>query len=167
MTSSYGDIPRVSVPLCGEFIGHRWIPRTKVIWGLININVFTDDEFASYLQIIVYTFDIIICRWLYILYGFTIRTTLNIRFLKNTISIIQSRSWLKDRGCKINTFLMANATKARIQIFKHQRYRIIIYDVIADNFGWLNGARGIIAINSFLAYIFLAYIYTLLICYKK
>ena len=22
---------RVTVPLCGEFIGHRWIPRTKAI----------------------------------------------------------------------------------------------------------------------------------------
>ena len=29
MTSSNGNIFRVTSPLCGEFIGHRWIPRTK------------------------------------------------------------------------------------------------------------------------------------------
>ena len=31
MTSSNGDIFRVTGPLCGEFTGHRWIPRTKAI----------------------------------------------------------------------------------------------------------------------------------------
>ena len=30
MTSSNGNIFRVTGPLCGEFTGHRWIPRTKV-----------------------------------------------------------------------------------------------------------------------------------------
>ena len=29
MTSSNGNIFRVTGPLCGEFIGHRWIPHTK------------------------------------------------------------------------------------------------------------------------------------------
>ena len=29
MTSSNGNIFRVTGPLCGEFIGDRWIPRTK------------------------------------------------------------------------------------------------------------------------------------------
>ena len=29
MTSSYGNIFRVAGPLCGEFIGHRWISHTK------------------------------------------------------------------------------------------------------------------------------------------
>ena len=29
MTSSNGNIFRVTGPLCGEFIGHRWIPCTK------------------------------------------------------------------------------------------------------------------------------------------
>ena len=29
MTSSNGNIFRVTGPLCGELIGHRWIPRTK------------------------------------------------------------------------------------------------------------------------------------------
>ena len=28
-TSSNGNIFRVTGPLCGEFTGHRWIPRTK------------------------------------------------------------------------------------------------------------------------------------------
>ena len=31
MTSSNGNIFRVTGPLCGEFTGHRWIPRTKAI----------------------------------------------------------------------------------------------------------------------------------------
>ena len=29
MTSSNGNFFRVAGPLCGEFTGHRWIPRTK------------------------------------------------------------------------------------------------------------------------------------------
>ena len=29
MTSSNGNIFRVTGPLCGEFTGHRWIPRTQ------------------------------------------------------------------------------------------------------------------------------------------
>ena len=29
MTSSNGNISRVTGPLCWEFTGHRWIPRTK------------------------------------------------------------------------------------------------------------------------------------------
>ena len=29
MTSSNGNIFRVTGPLCGEFTGHRWIPLTK------------------------------------------------------------------------------------------------------------------------------------------
>ena len=29
MTSSNGNIFRVTGPSCGEFTGHRWIPRTK------------------------------------------------------------------------------------------------------------------------------------------
>ena len=32
MTSSNGNIFRVTGPLCGEFTGHRWIPRTKGQW---------------------------------------------------------------------------------------------------------------------------------------
>ena len=31
MTSSNGNIFRVTGPLCGEFTGHRWIPRTKAV----------------------------------------------------------------------------------------------------------------------------------------
>ena len=29
MTSSNGNILRVTGPLCGKFTGHRWIPHTK------------------------------------------------------------------------------------------------------------------------------------------
>ena len=33
MTSSNGNILRVTGPLCGEFSGHRWMPRTKAeLW---------------------------------------------------------------------------------------------------------------------------------------
>ena len=32
MTSSNGNIFRVTGPLCGEFTGHRWIPHTKAQW---------------------------------------------------------------------------------------------------------------------------------------
>ena len=32
MTSSNGNIFRVTAHLCGEFTGHRWIPRNKCQW---------------------------------------------------------------------------------------------------------------------------------------
>ena len=32
MTSSNGNIVRVTGPLCGEFTGHRWIPGVKGQW---------------------------------------------------------------------------------------------------------------------------------------
>ena len=39
MTSSNGNIFRVTGHLCGEFTGHRWIPHTKasdaVLWSFI------------------------------------------------------------------------------------------------------------------------------------
>ena len=36
MTSSNGNIFRVTGPLCGEFTGHRWIPRTKASDAELN-----------------------------------------------------------------------------------------------------------------------------------
>ena len=46
MTSSNGNIFRFTVPLCGEFTGHRWIPLTKAsdaelwcfLWSVPSIN---------------------------------------------------------------------------------------------------------------------------------
>ena len=40
MTSSNGNIFRVTGPLCGEFTGHRWIPRIKA----------SDAELCSFLS---------------------------------------------------------------------------------------------------------------------
>ena len=41
MTSSIGNIFRVTGPLCGEFTGHRWIPRTKAsdaeLWCFVGL----------------------------------------------------------------------------------------------------------------------------------
>ena len=41
MTSSNGNIFRVTGPLCGEFTGDRWIPRTKAsdaeLWCLFDL----------------------------------------------------------------------------------------------------------------------------------
>ena len=31
MTSSNGNIFRIAVPLCGEFVGHRWIPLKRPV----------------------------------------------------------------------------------------------------------------------------------------
>ena len=40
MTSSNGNIFRVSGPLCGEFIGHRWLPRQRPV--MRSFDVFCD-----------------------------------------------------------------------------------------------------------------------------
>ena len=43
MTSSNGNIFRVTVHLCGEFTGHRWIPRTKAsdveLWRFFDLHL--------------------------------------------------------------------------------------------------------------------------------
>ena len=43
MTSSNGNIFRVTGPLCGEFIGHRWIPLTKAsdaeLWCFFDLRL--------------------------------------------------------------------------------------------------------------------------------
>ena len=39
MTSSNGNIFRVTGPLCGEFTGHRWIPRTKEWRGALMFSL--------------------------------------------------------------------------------------------------------------------------------
>ena len=36
MTSSNGYIFRVTGPLCGEFTGHRWIPRYAELWCFLS-----------------------------------------------------------------------------------------------------------------------------------
>ena len=50
MTSSNGNIFRVTGPFCGEFTGHRWIPRT--MFSLISawINGWVNNREASDLR---------------------------------------------------------------------------------------------------------------------
>ena len=58
MTSSNGNIFRVSGPLCGEFTGHRWIPRTKAndaelwcfLWSAPWINGWVNNREAGDLR---------------------------------------------------------------------------------------------------------------------
>ena len=52
MTSSNGNIFRVTGPICGEFTGHRWIPRTKAsdaglwcfLWSAPGINGWVNNR---------------------------------------------------------------------------------------------------------------------------
>ena len=58
MTSSYGNIFRVTGPLCGEFTGRRWIPRTKAsvaefwcfLWSAPWINGWVNNREAGDLR---------------------------------------------------------------------------------------------------------------------
>ena len=58
MTSSIGNIFRVTGPVCGEFIGHRWIPLTKasdaglwcVLWSAPWINGWVNNREAGDLR---------------------------------------------------------------------------------------------------------------------
>ena len=58
MTSSNGNIFRVTGPLCGEFTGHRWIPRTKAsdaelwcfLWSALWINGWVNNRDAGDLR---------------------------------------------------------------------------------------------------------------------
>ena len=44
MTSSKGNIFRVTDPLCGEFIGYRWIPLTKASGADLRNFLWSDPE---------------------------------------------------------------------------------------------------------------------------
>ena len=58
MTSSNGNVFRVTDPLCGEFTGHRWIPLTKasdvelwcVLWSVPWINGSVNNREAGDLR---------------------------------------------------------------------------------------------------------------------
>ena len=58
MTSSNGNIFRVTGPLCGEFTGHRWIPLTKasdvelrcILWSAPWINSWANYHEAGDLR---------------------------------------------------------------------------------------------------------------------
>ena len=58
MTSSNGIIFRITGPLCGEFTGHRWIPRTKAseaefryfLWSAGWINGWVNNREAGDLR---------------------------------------------------------------------------------------------------------------------
>ena len=54
MTSSNGNIFRVTGPLCGEFTGHRWIPLTMAsdaeLWCFAWINGWVNNRDAGVLR---------------------------------------------------------------------------------------------------------------------
>ena len=71
MTSSNGNIFRVTGPFCGEFIGHRWIPRTKAsdaelgcfIWSAQWINGWVNNREAGDLRRQSAHYDVIVMRY--------------------------------------------------------------------------------------------------------
>ena len=58
MTSSNGNIFRVTGPVCGEFTGLRWIPRTKAsdaelwcfLWSVLKLNGWVNTREAGDLR---------------------------------------------------------------------------------------------------------------------
>ena len=54
MTSSNGNIFRVTGPLCGEFTGHRWIPRTNAsdaeLWCFLWTNDWVNNRHTDDLR---------------------------------------------------------------------------------------------------------------------
>ena len=73
MTSSNGNIFRVTGPLCGEFTGHRWIPHHKGQWrGVLMfsliyalINVWVNNHEADDLRRHIAHYDVIVMRFLH------------------------------------------------------------------------------------------------------
>ena len=68
MTSSNGNIFHVTGPLCGEFTGHRWIPRTKAsdaelwcfLWSAPWINGWVNNHKAGDLRCHRAHYDVIV-----------------------------------------------------------------------------------------------------------
>ena len=69
MTSSNANIFRVTGPLCGEFTGHRWIPRTKAsdaeLWCFLWSAPWVNNREAGDLSGHQAHYDVIVmCWWL-------------------------------------------------------------------------------------------------------
>ena len=75
MTSSNGNIFRVTGPLCGEFTGHLWIPLTKAsdaklwyfLWSALCINGWVNNREAGDLKLHRVHYEVILmtnCKWL-------------------------------------------------------------------------------------------------------
>ena len=72
MTSSNGNIFRVTGPLCGEFTGHRWIPRTKAsdaelwcfLWSAPWINGWVNNRKAGDLRCHRTYHDVTVMNWI-------------------------------------------------------------------------------------------------------
>ena len=70
MTSSNGNIFRVTGPLCGEFTGHRWIPLTKAsdaelwcfLWSAPWINGWVNNREAGELRHHRAHYDVIVMK---------------------------------------------------------------------------------------------------------
>ena len=70
MTSSNGNIFRVTGPFCGEFTGHRWIPRTKTsdtelwcfLWSAPWINGWVNNREAGDLSRHRTYYDVIVMK---------------------------------------------------------------------------------------------------------
>ena len=68
MTSSNGNIFRVTGPLCGKFTGNRWIPRTKAsgaelwcfLWSAPWINGWVNNREAWDMRCHRYHYDVIV-----------------------------------------------------------------------------------------------------------
>ena len=95
MTSSNGNIFRVTGPLCGEFTGHRWIPLTKAsdaehwcFFDLCWINGWVNNHEAGDLRCHRAYYDVIVMPCLQ-----TTRGWFNIKMLsyqyRNTIAEIR------------------------------------------------------------------------------
>ena len=72
MTSSNGNIFRVTGPLCGEFTGHLWIPHTKkgrwrgaLMFSFICawINVWVNNREAGDLRSLCAHYDVIVMKY--------------------------------------------------------------------------------------------------------
>ena len=70
MTSSCGNLFRVTGHLCGEFTGHRWIPRTKAsdaelwcfVWSALRINGWVNNREAGDLRHQRAYYDVIVMK---------------------------------------------------------------------------------------------------------
>ena len=71
VTSSNGNIFRVTGPLCGEFTGYRWIPLTKasdvalwcLLWSASWINGWVNNREAGNLRRHCAHYDVIVMNW--------------------------------------------------------------------------------------------------------
>ena len=148
MTSSNGNIFRVTGPLCGEFTGLRWIPLTKAsdaglwcfLWSLPWINSWVNNQEAGDLRHFYANYDVIVmCPRLLRWRGTNHRRPRPLGnrarrqgwlYMSHQVEVIRNKKWLKTNSVNVKAKLHRACKKVSQYAGRH--YNDVIIGTIAS-----------------------------------